>query len=161
MFFCATKEPKPPGVRYLPDPEPLGASPKTPCKHTFSLLQILLQSNAARVDNILMAVHSQITAAMHTPLLQIYLHFTVFGEIRKCWINLFAPSDFTYLQLFYYVGVWLCSTLFSVCKHLLFCHIICSLHRGGYYPSALTSSLSQLRWQLPSKGAFCLGECIE
>ena len=30
MFFCATKEPKAPGVRYLPDPEPLGARPQDP-----------------------------------------------------------------------------------------------------------------------------------
>ena len=75
VFFCATKEPKPPGVRYLPDPEPLGARPKTPCKRMFSLLHNLSQANAARESYILIVMRLAFTAAMHTPLLHIYLRF--------------------------------------------------------------------------------------
>ena len=68
-------------LKYLPDPEPLGARPKTPCKRMFSLLHNLSQANAARESYILIVVRLAFTAAMHTPLLHIDLHFTVFGEI--------------------------------------------------------------------------------
>ena len=119
MFFCATKEPKPPGVRYLPDPEPLGASPKTPCKQLFSVLQNLLQTNVTRVIYILNVMHPAFTAAMHTPLLHIYLRFG-FRRNLKMLNNLLVPPDLT-------LAIFLLSRLlyFAPCS-------------GGYYPPDLT-----------------------
>ena len=140
MFFCKQKNQNFRKPKYLPDLEPLGARPKTPCKRMFSLLHNLSQANAARGSYILNVMRLAFTAAMHTPLLHIYLRFG-FRRNLKMLNNLLAPLDLT-------LAIFCCRD----------CYI--SLRRGGHWPFDLTSSLSQLRWQLPSKGAFCLGKCI-
>ena len=83
VFFCATKEPKAPGVRYLPDPEPLGARPKTPCRQSFSVLQILLQTNAARVIFILIVICSHLPQRCIRRCYILICILQFFGEILK------------------------------------------------------------------------------
>ena len=61
----------------------LGRAPRPHASGCFSGLHNLLQANAARVIYILNVMRLAFIAAMHTPLLHIYLRFTIFDKIKK------------------------------------------------------------------------------
>ena len=91
MFFCKQKNENRRKLKYLPDPEPLGASPKTPCKQLFSVLQNLLQTNVTRVIYILNVMHPAFTAAMRKAAAAFWFAIYIFQQNPKFQINLFAP----------------------------------------------------------------------